>query len=120
MLHGHGKTVQSVAFTADGRYIISGSEDFTIRKWDLETACKLALESSDHPVSLLASATLQDGWLLGPSGELVAWIPAEYRGYLQVVPCTLRIDKSRAAVAVGDSGLYAGANWASCWHDSAV
>ena len=34
-LEGHLKTVKSVAVTADNKYIVSGSEDKTIRIWNL-------------------------------------------------------------------------------------
>jgi WD40 repeat protein len=39
-LRGHTGAVGSVAFSADGKYLASGSEDTSIRLWDLETgAC---------------------------------------------------------------------------------
>ncbi|KIM23596.1 hypothetical protein M408DRAFT_332227, partial [Serendipita vermifera MAFF 305830] len=37
ILLGHTSTVQSVAFSPDGRRIVSGSDDMTIRVWDAET-----------------------------------------------------------------------------------
>jgi WD40 repeat protein len=36
-LYGHLYTVHSVAFLLDGKHIISGLEDDTIRIWDTET-----------------------------------------------------------------------------------
>jgi len=116
-LHGHTKAVQSVAFTRDGDFLVSGSSDTAIRKWDVRAACQLPLESSKDPVAALASATLKDGWLVGSSGELILWVPAAYRTFLQVNPCALLIDQSRIVIGVGDSGLHAGLNWTSCWRD---
>jgi len=114
-LHRHTAGVQSVVFTRDGRFIISSSSDTTIRKWDARAAYQLPSERSNDPVALLESATLKDGWLVGSSGELILWVPAEYRAYLQVNPCTLVIGQSRIVIGVGDSGLHAGLNWTSCW-----
>ena len=35
-LRGHSSIVNSIAFSPDGRHIISGSFDHTVRIWDLE------------------------------------------------------------------------------------
>jgi len=114
-LHGHTKAVQSVAFTRDGQFIISGSKDTTIRKWDVRAACRPASELGDDPTAALSSATLKDGWLVGSSGELILWVPVEYREYLQAALCKLLVGGSRVVIGVGDSGLHAGLNWTSCW-----
>ena len=34
---GHSKTVSSVAFSADGRYALSGSRDTTLKLWEVAT-----------------------------------------------------------------------------------
>jgi len=114
-LYGHAKRVTSVAFTFDSQYIVSASEDCTIRKWDVPVASRLASETGNNPVAALMSAPLKDGWLVGPSSELLLWVPAEYRGYLQTDLCTLLIARSRVVITAGDSGLHAGADWTSCW-----
>ena len=36
-LHGHASNVSSVLFTPDGKHLISNSEDFQVRYWDLKT-----------------------------------------------------------------------------------
>ena len=36
-LEGHSSSVWSVAWSADGRRVVSGSDDKTIRIWDVET-----------------------------------------------------------------------------------
>ena len=36
-LVGHNECVISVAISSDSKYIISGSRDNTIKKWNLET-----------------------------------------------------------------------------------
>jgi len=114
-LRGHAKAVRSVAFTNDSRFIISGSDDTTIRKWDVRAACQLPLKRRKDPVATLASATLNDGWLVGSSGELILWVPAEYRTYLALLPLTLCIGKVTVVIGVGDGGLHAGMDWNLCW-----
>ena len=113
-LRGHTRTVNSVALTCDGQFIVSGSSDKTIRKWDIRAACRLS-ESSTGPVSALSSAALKNGWLVGSSGELVLWVPAEYREYLVMIPCALRVGQSSVVIGVGSDGLHAGLDWTLCW-----
>jgi WD40 repeat protein len=37
-LHGHEGTISRIAWSPDGRVLASGSNDHTIRLWDMETA----------------------------------------------------------------------------------
>ena len=113
-VRGHTKTVNSVAFTRNGQFIVSASEDATVRKWDVCATCRSS-ESGTDPITALESATLEDGWLVGSSGNLILWVPADYRVHLAVYPCVLRIHQSCVAIGVGDTGLHAGLDWTSCW-----
>lgn len=113
-LHGHGGWVQGVAFTPDGQSLVSCSWDMTIRVWEVNAACLI----TSSPATLSAALTsigLDDGWLLGPSRELLLWVPKEYRGYLQVGPCTMSIASRRIFVTADQKGLYYGTNWTNCW-----
>ena len=52
VLHGHTNCVQSVAFSPDGKCIVSGSEDKTIRLWDAETGGMLQSPLEGHEDSV--------------------------------------------------------------------
>jgi len=34
---GHSEVISAIAFSPDGRYILSGSDDKTLKLWDVET-----------------------------------------------------------------------------------
>jgi WD40 repeat protein len=54
-LEGHGRSVWSVAFSQDSRYIASGSDDHTVKVWDMATgACMQTLEGHDSLVRSIA------------------------------------------------------------------
>jgi len=112
-LKGHVDRVMSVTITSDGRSIVSGSKDKTIRIWDIEAGRRMF--SDTNSAVALESVTLKDSWLVGPADELLLWVPADYRMYLPVLPCTMVIGKYRVSVSIGNSGWHHGENWTSCW-----
>jgi len=120
-LFGHGGPVQSVAFTPDGRSFVSGSSDATIRVWDVKAALSLSSEEGHNSLARLGSATFKgDGWLVGPLGELLLWVPAEYRGHLLLPPSSMLIGSHRVTLAVegGGDGLKWGDKWKECWREA--
>jgi WD40 repeat protein len=56
---GHTDWVRSLAFAADGRTLVSGSHDKTVRFWDVATGKEL--RRFDEPDSVLAVALAPDG-----------------------------------------------------------
>ena len=48
---GHSDAVFSVAYSPDGRQLLSGSYDFTVRVWDVATGqCTATLQVSLHHI----------------------------------------------------------------------
>ncbi|KAJ8588231.1 hypothetical protein M405DRAFT_740665, partial [Rhizopogon salebrosus TDB-379] len=101
--------VLSVAISANGQHIVSGSSDKTIRVWDQEflnshqSSNVPAIQFSSNPAHALscassllqdspASITLtEDGWIVGPEGRLLLWIPTEFHPVIYVPGNTLVI-----------------------------
>ncbi|KAF5337527.1 hypothetical protein D9758_016982 [Tetrapyrgos nigripes] len=59
-LEGHKSFVLSVAFSSDGRHVVSGSADGTIRIWDMQT-CKVGKPLEGHPDWVRSVAFSPDG-----------------------------------------------------------
>ncbi|TFK35295.1 hypothetical protein BDQ12DRAFT_572061, partial [Crucibulum laeve] len=60
-LRGHNNSVNSVAFSADGRHIVSGSDDQTVRLWDAETQQPIGEPLCGHEYSVRSVAFTADG-----------------------------------------------------------
>ncbi len=77
--------MNSVAYSPDGRHIISGSDDCTIRIWDAETGVAVGqpLEGHDHLVNSIAYS---------PDGQHIISGSAD---------CTIRIWDADTGAAVG-------------------
>lgn len=59
-LRGHEKPVQTVAFSPDGRHMLTGSEDHTARIWDTESG-RLLLTLTGHTEAVSSGAFLAGG-----------------------------------------------------------
>jgi WD40 repeat protein len=60
-LKGHTGPVWSVAYSPDGRHIVSGSYDRTIRIWDAETGAAVGNPLEGHTLSVSSVAYSPDG-----------------------------------------------------------
>ncbi|HEX9708789.1 MAG TPA: HEAT repeat domain-containing protein, partial [Candidatus Thermoplasmatota archaeon] len=74
VLSGHGGEVTAVAFTPDGRYLVSASRDQSVRVWDLQKAT--VARTLPHPAPVLGLALSPRGNVLisGGADRLIrAW-----------------------------------------------
>ncbi|KAJ7464895.1 hypothetical protein B0H11DRAFT_2050263 [Mycena galericulata] len=133
-LEGHNGWVTSVAFSPDGRKIVSGSHDQTVRLWNVETREALSdslLQSDPHQVTsdgkriMLGSDTvstninpivkwyLDGGWLLSNSHELLLWLPSPNREGFWTFNTHLVIGRRQTMISFQNS--VHGREWKSCY-----
>lgn len=60
-LRGHEQLVTSVAFSPDGKFIVSGSDDKTLRRWDARTGQLIGQPMRGHQKSIASVAVSPDG-----------------------------------------------------------
>jgi WD40 repeat protein len=60
ILVGHSSPVSALALTPDGRYLVSGSTDGTLRLWEMESGCELRVLQG-HQVAVTTVAITPDG-----------------------------------------------------------
>ena len=67
---GHTNRVTSVAFTPDGRHVLSGSQDKTVRVWHVDTG-KEVLCCREHADTILSLAVSSDGRRVLSAGDAI-------------------------------------------------
>jgi WD40 repeat protein len=68
LFKGHDGTVRSVAFTPDGRHIVSGADDKTVRLWETATAKEIRVMRG-HGKMVLKVAVSPDGRFAASASE---------------------------------------------------
>lgn len=144
-LDGNVGAVRSVALSPDGNQVAWGSEDRTVCIGNILPSKPIVahndterldaivhataripsaspLSPSVHSnVSLTSTRHFQNGWLVGPEGELIPWIPPSHRVRL----CDLRVhtllgDPERHPNILDFNEMACGTDWMKCrTHDFA-
>ncbi len=116
-LKGHSDIVCSVQITPDGRFAVSGSEDKTVKVWDLEMgSCVGTLEG--HQDKVLSAAVSPDGDLIASTGfmdetiRLWEWKSGacvqviQHDGYPSPMSVAFSLDGSRLVVGTMKAAVY--------------
>ncbi|KAI0032879.1 WD40-repeat-containing domain protein [Vararia minispora EC-137] len=132
--NAHDGPVTSVIFSGDGLQLVTGSSDSTLRTWNVHAIMKPQLRSNmpDNAHGQVIPRGQNDirhlslsedcSWVLGPSGELIFWVPPEYRPYFQCPPCQLLTSphSRRVLVDFSQCGTAHGTNWTQCYSPNAT
>lgn len=78
-LEGHDGPVHAVAFTSDGKRLVSGGQDRTMRLWDVATGKQLRHVGGHYGPVLAVAAAADDALLVSGGGDATAllWKAAE-------------------------------------------
>jgi tRNA A-37 threonylcarbamoyl transferase component Bud32 len=108
-LRGHGGTVGAVAFLPDGRSVVSGGADRSLRVWDLESGKeRLRFGDARHEVACVAVNSGKGLVLAGQGVTVRAWDPASGNEVLRLTGHTNAVRSvavsadGRLAVSGGD------------------
>ncbi|TFK36968.1 WD40 repeat-like protein [Crucibulum laeve] len=90
-LHWHAHAVSSVAFTANGAYLLSGGEEAVLVIWQLHTGKKEFVPRIGAPISTISTSRLNGGeeeYLLGLVDATYTFVSA---GKLKITRCYSRV-----------------------------
>ena len=117
---GHTDSIWSVAFSHDGKYIASGSDNKTVKVWSVEdrlSACGGSTNGeNDVNWSRNVVSRRLDEWVVGGQKELLLWVPPDMRDSFLCSqrntaifdrPFTTKVDFHNAAI---------GKRWRECFN----
>jgi len=117
-LEGHTDGVQAVAVSPDGRFIVSGSEDRTVKVWELESG-RLLRSLEGHTDGVQAVAVSPDGRFIVSGSEdrtIRAWEPESRESRVlfwnDAAIFSLALSRDGRLLACGDA---AGRVWMFDW-----
>jgi serine/threonine protein kinase len=76
---GHSRDVHAIAVSPDGQLIVSGSEDKTVRLWQLDTGKQLFSEEMPGPVRAVAFTSDGTHFLAAADRRLFQWKVSNHR-----------------------------------------
>ncbi|KIJ52177.1 hypothetical protein M422DRAFT_80965, partial [Sphaerobolus stellatus SS14] len=104
--HGHTDRVRSVAFSPDGQRVVSGSDDTTIRIWNVQTGNSIASSFQGHtdPIISVAFTPDRQKLLTGHTSSVlsVAFSPGGQRIVSGSYDNTIRIWDAQTGTLIGD------------------
>ena len=114
-----GRSVRTITFTPDGQSIVAGCGR-QILVWDVEAVRSRFVDESGDAIAALTDNILfgdsdRTNWIVGPSNELLMWVPPEYQRHLQGGAIKLVIGPARVVLSRDLDGLHYGVNWTQCW-----
>ncbi|KAJ7833330.1 hypothetical protein B0H14DRAFT_2800946 [Mycena olivaceomarginata] len=77
------------------------------------TEDKFSISVGDLGASAITSPQVQESWIRGSRGELLVWVPPEYRRHLHLSPCFIVIAPVRVVVDMGP--CVHGTDWVTCY-----
>ena len=111
LLEGHTGDVNSVAISPDGEHVVSGSDDETIRIWNVATG-KMIHKALSRGGAVYSVSFSHDGHLLVAgvnSGEVQIWdvmtgqlVGEPYRGHKDMVGCAAFSLDNRRIISSSD------------------
>ncbi|KAG6326172.1 hypothetical protein ID866_12917 [Astraeus odoratus] len=116
---GHAGCVESVSFSSDGMFVVSGSLDKQICVWMIghyDTSHSLCnvfkLYDGVYEWRDLVKVNV-DGWIIGPEGKLLLWIPSYYHALFYSPRNTLVIPRGGPELDL--SMVVHGDIWQECY-----
>ena len=113
LLEGHTGPVWSVAFSSDGTRIVSGSDDKSVRVWNMSTEPQVPRYLREKLTSSSTRSQGHSGWLLSQDDEeYLMFVPPGER--LPDDTCILTIPRNSIA-HVDFTGSQLGIQWHDCY-----